>query len=448
MADRRPAAMHRAILVMLVAAGLAGCGEGSWFGGESKKKLEGDRVAVILQQDRVVEADQRLAAVPVKLPPQIANADWPQPGGYLGEFIPHPAADGFNVLWRTSVGTGAGRDGQIAASPVVAQGRVYVMDASSRLSAIDAAKGRTLWTFDVQPEDDRSGGGSGGGAAYDQGKVYVATGYAQVLALDAESGKLLWRTTLTAPFRAGPTVGNGRVFAVSADNQIHALDAATGKKMWSTSGIAESAGLYGGASPVLAGNTVIAALTSGEIFAVRPDNGRVLWSDSLGGIQRSDAVSGLANVRGYPIVDKGQVIVASHASRLADIDLRSGARIWEQGFGSYNSPWVAGDFIFMMTVDAELLCLSRRDGRVRWVQHLDLFKNPEKKTGRIVWIGPILAGGRLFATSSEGKAIIANPENGEILSTMSLPGPVSVLPVVAGNTVFVLTDTAELLALR
>jgi outer membrane protein assembly factor BamB len=420
---------------------------GGWFSGPGKKPITGDRVAV-LPQAKGVEPDERLAAVAVKLPPTTQNPDWPQPGGYSGEYIAHPAATGFKVAWRSSVGTGDSREGRISSSPIVAQGRVYTIDAGSRLTALDASNGREVWNFDVAPDDDRSGGGSGGGVAFDQGRLYVTTGYAQVIALDADKGTELWRTALTAPFRSGPTTGHGRVYAISTDNQIHSLDATTGRKMWSHSGISENAGLYGGSSPVLAGTTLIAALSSGEIFALRSDNGRVLWSDSLAGIQKSDAVSALADVRGFPIVDRNQVIAASHAGRLVDIDLRSGARIWEQNFGSFNSPWLAGDFLFMITNDAELICVARRDGRVRWVHQLRKWEDEETKKGVVTWVRPILAGDQLFVANSMGEAEIVAPDTGESVSKMELPGPVSVSPVVAGGTVFVLTDDATLLALR
>ena len=280
------------------------------------------------------------------------------------------------------------------------------------------------------------------------GKVYVATGYGQIIALDAESGKEAWRTTLSAPFRANPTTGGGRVFAVSTDNQVHALDAVSGRKLWSHSGITESAGLYGGSSPILAGNILVAGLSSGEVFALRSDNGRVLWSDSLAAVARTDAVSALADLRGFPVVDRGRVTVASHAGRLADIDLRSGARIWEQGFGSFNTPWVAGDFLFLVTIDGELICASRRDGRVRWVQPLRKWRDEKAKKGRIVWTGPILAGGRLLLASDEGEGLIVSPEDGEIAGTLKFPAAVSVLPIVANRTIFVVTDNGDLVALR
>ncbi len=440
-------AMGRLFVFVVAAATLAACGEGSWFGASSKTPIPGERIPV-LPQNEGVTADGRIASVSVQLPPETDNRDWPQPSGYAGEFIANPAAKGFDVAWRTSIGTGNSRDGRISAAPIVAQGRVYAIDADERLSAVDADTGRSIWRVDLTPDDDRSGGGSGGGAAYFEGRLYVATGYAQVICLDPENGKEIWRTTLTGPFRSGPAVDQGRVFAVSSDNQIHALDMATGRKLWTHSGLAEGAGIYGGAAPVVAGTVLIAGLSSGELFALRVDNGRVLWSDSLAGIQKSDAVSALPDVRGFPVVDHGQVIAAGHASRLVDIDLRSGARIWEQDLGSFNSPWVAGDFLYMITDDDQMLCVSRRDGRVRWVQQLHHYEDEKKKTDVITWVGPIMAGGRLFAANTAGEAIVASPETGEVLSNVKLPGSVSVLPVVASGTIYVLTDDADLVALR
>jgi len=433
--------------VLGCALALAGCGIGEWFSGPPKKPIPGERIAV-MQNDRGIEADERLASLAVKLPPQFVNTEWPQPGGYTGEFIPHPAADGFAAVWRVSLGAGNSREGRVSAPPVVGQGRIYAMDAGATLNAIEPETGRSLWRFDVRPDGERSGGGSGGGAAYENGRVYVATGYGQVIALEAETGKEVWRTTLTAPFRANPTTGGGRVFAVSTDNQVHALDAASGRKLWSYTGITESAGLYGGASPILAGNILVAGLSSGEVFALRADNGRVLWSDSLAAVARTDAVSALADLRGFPVVDRGRVTVASHAGRLADIDLRSGARIWEQGFGSFNTPWVAGDFMFLVTIDGELLCVTRRDGRVRWVQSLRRWRDEKAKKGRVVWTGPILVGGRLLLANDDGEGLIVSPEDGEIVSRFKLPGPVSVLPIVANRTIYLVTDSGDLVALR
>lgn len=430
-------------LVALAAVSVSAC---DLFTGTSKPPLPGERISV-MGEDKGLEADPRLAEMPVQLPPPVENAAWPQPGGSPTHTMQHLAASGFTVAWRTSIGSGNSRSGRVASPPIVADGRVFAMDAGTQLTAVDAASGTRLWTFDVEPEKESSGG-SGGGVTYDRGRLYVGTGYAQVIALDAESGKEIWRQTLTAPLRAGPTVGAGRLFAITVDNQIHALDLANGRRQWTHSGITETAGFYGGSSPAVEGTIAIAAFSSGEIFALRADNGRVLWSDSLAGALRSDPVSSLADIRGLPVVDRGQVFAASNAGRTVAIDLRSGGRIWDQNFGSLSTPWVAGDFLFIVTVDAELVCITRRDGRIRWVAQLQRYRNEKEKRGRIVWTGPILVGSKLFVVNSEGEALTISPVDGAADSRIRLPGGVFVSPVVANRTTYVLTDDGDLVALR
>lgn len=437
--------MRKWILSAGLSLALAGCGS-DLFGGATETPLPGDRVSVMVQESGL-EPDPALADIAIHLPPAVENEQWPQPGGVPSHNVPHVAAGEFTIAWRMSVGAGSGRSGRVSSPPVVAGGRVYTVDAETQVTAVDAATGDQIWTFDVTPAKE-SAGGAGGGVAYDSGRLYVATGYAEVIALDAETGKEIWRHSVTAPLRAGPTVSNGRIFATTIDNQVYALDAETGQRRWVHSGIAEAAGLYGSASPALDGNIVIAAFSSGELFAIRADNGRVLWSDSLAGALRPDPVSSLADIRGLPVVDRGQVFAASNAGRFVSIDLRSGGRIWDQDIGSTVTPWLAGEYIFATTVDNELVALTRRDGRVRWATQLPQLRDEKARRGRIAWTGPILAGARLFLASSEGEGLIVSPLTGEIIDRVSLPGAVFVRPVVANRTVYVLTDDADLVALR
>src|SRR6185369_6153149 len=256
---RRFSRVKTAGLLSLAALSIAAC---DLFGGVTKPPLPGERVSV-MGEDRGLEADPRLGELEVHLPPPVENAAWPQPGVVPTHAMQHLAADGFAIAWRTSIGSGSGRSGRIATPPIVADGRVYTMDAGTQLTALDASSGSRLWTFDVEPEKEASGG-AGGGVTYDRGRLYVGTGYAQVIALDAENGKEVWRQTLTAPVRAAPTVGAGRLFAITVDNQIHALDLATGRRQWAHSGITETAGFYGGSSPAVEGTITIAAFSSGE----------------------------------------------------------------------------------------------------------------------------------------------------------------------------------------
>src|SRR5262245_8475964 len=142
------------ILALAAALVLAGCDMfDRWFGSPPKVPLPGERQAVLTEDARITP-DPRLAGIAVRLPEAVTNPSWPQPGGEPTHAMPPLAADGIAVAWRASVGAGSGRDGRVSGSPVVADGRVYAMDAGSQVTALDAQSGSRIWTFDVEPKDD------------------------------------------------------------------------------------------------------------------------------------------------------------------------------------------------------------------------------------------------------------------------------------------------------
>jgi len=433
------------VLVIGLVPVLAACD--SWFGEAAAPPLPGDRISV-LSLERRLEPDPALSDLPVRLPRPFDNPDWPQAGGYPNHVMYHLSlSESPSLAWSVDLGAAGGDDSRILAQPVVAGGTVYAMDVGRQVTAVDAGSGSVAWRADIRPKEE-SDGGFGGGLAFADGRLYVATGYAELLALDAADGKIVWRAALTGPARTAPTVSGGRVFAVTIDNQLEVLAADDGRKLWNHTAIAESAGIMGGASPAVEGEVVIAGFTSGELFALRVENGRVVWQDSLAAVRRIDAVSDLADIRGRPMIDRGTVYAISHSGRMAAVDLRTGGRLWEQDLGSLESPWSAGDFLYVLTTEAEVVCVSRQDGRIRWVRALPKYRDEEDRKGPIVWTGPVVAGDRVIVVGSNREAYAISPYTGELLGRIQLPAGAYGAPVVAGGTMYMVTDGAELLAFR
>jgi outer membrane protein assembly factor BamB len=432
---------------LIVLAGLlSACSSFDWLGGtKHKDPLPGKRIAV-LQTTRDFEADPRLADEPVKLPRPQRNPDWPQAGGYPDHVMFHlELPDQLHEAWRKSIGEGTTSRSHLYAGPVVANGRVFTIDTDGEVDAFSLADGKRLWGTDVTPESESDAVVTGAVSVFG-GRVYVASGYAEVLSLDAETGKIIWRPALTAPVRAAPTVSGDRAFVTTVDNQLIALSIDDGKKLWDHSGISENAGLLGGASPAFDSGTVIAAYSSGELFALRADTGRVAWTENLAAVRRADAVSALADVA-RPVVDRGIVLAVSHSGRFAAIELRSGGRLWDREVASAHMPWVAGDYVYILTTTGDVLCMTRRDGRIRWVQTLPQFDDPEEKVP-ITWSGPVLAGDRLILVSSAGDALSISPYTGKPLGRLKLDAKTLISPVVADGTLLILTDDGELVAYR
>lgn len=418
------------------------------LGPDKKAKLKGERIPVLLaEQD--VKPDARIQDVAVELPPPQKNPDWPQAGGNAAHDMQHVAL-GRDVkeAWRISIGSGKSKEWKHLAGPVVGGGRIYTMDTDSVVKAFNPESGAKLWETEVKPEGDIGAGDVGGGVAYADDVVYVTNNYGEVLALDAKTGAVKWRRPLAGPTRAAPTIGGGRLFVVTADNQLHAMEIKDGRVIWTHAGLAEVTGLLGAASPAYEAGVVMVPYSSGEIYALRADNGRVLWSDTLASIRRADAVSNLADIRGNPVIDRDRVIAIGHSGRSVAIDVRSGARAWEDPIGGIWMPWVAGNYVFLLSSDSQLICVMRRDGRIRWAIQLDRWEDPAKKTTPVLWVGPILAGGQLVVASSDSRLLFVSPKDGTILNTLDAGDPVSVPPIVANGTLYVLTDAGDLRAYR
>jgi hypothetical protein len=61
------------------------------------------------------------------------------------------------------------------------------------------------------------------------------------------------------------------------------------------------------------------------------------------------------------------------------------------------------------------------------------WRNEKKKTNRISWTGPVLAGGRLLTVSSRGQLLSVAPETGQIGASVDAGEAFNLSPVVAGT---------------
>ncbi|MDP7391158.1 MAG: PQQ-binding-like beta-propeller repeat protein [Alphaproteobacteria bacterium] len=434
-------------IIAIVALSLSSCDYIKEVTGQKEVPLPGQRISVMLNEGEL-QADPRVSDLRVLLPTPRENPNWTQAGGNATHAMHHLKIRNTVVEdWDQSIGEGSSDERRLVARPVVADGYVFTMDAEFEVNAFEISTGKQVWNYDPNvPEEDEET--FGGGLAYEGGRVFMSTGFGKIIALRADNGAELWRRNLPGPSRSSPTVGGGRVFAVTIDNQTVAFNEESGKKLWTHSGISESAGLLGGGSPALVGNTVISPYSSGELVALRVTNGRVVWSDSLVAVRRTDTLSTVAHIRGHPVVDRGVVYAISHSGRLVAIDLRTGARVWDRSIGGSETPWVAGNFIYVLSNQGDLYCLTRLGGRVRWVQSLPKYEDPEDKDGPIKWFGPVLASDRLMVVGNHGEVLSVSPYTGAFLSKLELTDELSVAPVVASGSVFFLSDDADLIVYR
>ncbi|MEM9436097.1 MAG: PQQ-binding-like beta-propeller repeat protein [Pseudomonadota bacterium] len=388
--------------------------------------------------------------LPISLPAQSANAAWTHPGGNAIHRVAHPALGPSPALaWSAPIGAGDGRRMRINARPVVAEGRIFAVDAEGIVSATSTA-GATLWTRDLTPATEGRGQGGSHGLAFGGGALYVNTGFGEVAALDPASGSSIWSQDIDAQGGASATYLDGRLYVAARDSVGWAINAETGRVDWQITGTPSGSSYIGGAGPAVTDDLSIFPFASGELVATFRRGGLRRWNATVLGSRAGVAYAGVSDVAADPVVAGGRVYASNPAGRLVALNLANGERLWTALVGTVSTPSVAGDSIFLVSDQNELMRVARDTGETVWAQSLPLFEEQRERRQRTIHahLGPVLAGGRLYVASSDGLLRGFDPVSGALTFSAEIPGGAATAPVVAGSTLYVVSKRGQLLAFR
>jgi outer membrane protein assembly factor BamB len=400
---------------------------------EPEKKHEGERIPVFESRQDTLKTEE---GARVSLPDPSDKTSWPMVSGNATHVTGHGAlTDVPKRLWdRALDGFEAGDEASLS-QPVVDNGRLMVMDAAATVFALDLKTGNPLWKTSLAPEAQMDVVLEGGGVAIMGSTVLATTAYGEILALSAETGEILWRLALPAAAASPPTLQDSYAYLTTKSNQVVAVSVASKTIAWVYSGLQQSTGIAGGAAPAVFDQTVVAALSSGEVVAIHRDTGRSLWFDTL----TEEATLGLSDIIADPVLAYNLVFAAPvGGGHLTALSLATGARVWQHSLGLVYPPAVAGNGLFLTASDQKALALTLK-GEVVWKVSLPI---EEDQT----WFGPLLAGSKVLVVSNRGDIQVLSPFTGETLGSLSLGKDIAASPLIVQKTLFVLTKDGRVLA--
>jgi outer membrane protein assembly factor BamB len=439
--------MKKSLIAFAALTLVGGCAGGLFKGSKPKSALLGERIS-ILTAESGVEVDPSLADVAVTLPAATPNDSWTQPGGNASKSMGHPALGAsLGTAWTAKI-SGATKEARLAAAPVIADGKLYAMGTDAQITAFNAASGARLWSVQFGDGGKNKSSLFGGGVSIEGAFLYATNGLGDVGALNVADGSVVWKKRPGGPLRGAPTVANGNVFVMSQDNQLFALKAADGNVEWSEAAAVQLAGVFGVAAPAVAQATVVAGFSSGDLNAYRYENGRTVWQDALSRTSINTSVGTLSDIDAAPVIDQGRVFAVGQGGRMVSLELITGQRLWEMNIAGISTPWVAGEWLFVVTDEAKLLCIARATGKVRWAAALQRYRKEKSKNGPVSWSGPVLAGDRLILVSSEGQMVSVGAVDGKVQSTTKIGAPAFLSPVVANSTLYILDNSGKISAFR
>jgi outer membrane protein assembly factor BamB len=332
-------------------------------------------------------------------------AEWPQflgPGrngsspetGLLGAWT----AEGPKVVWKVAGGPGYSQ-------VVVSGGRAYVVaerGGEEHVLALDAATGKELWSKSI---GRAAKPGPSSTPAVDGDRLYVQSMNGPLFCLDSRSDKTIWERDLLKEFAGGntlwgmtvsPLIDGTLLLTVSGGKGagVVALDKTTGKVVWKNTDAP-----LGWASPLIMRvgeqrQAIFKAATM--IVAVRPDDGKLLWSIPCDG--GGDVVASTPVVAG----DKLFISAGDPTSLFAPGPKGAPRLVWKSN--------LAMDTYWSTAVhhDRHLYGLSHASGPN------DDLNCVEVTTGNVLWsqkkFGPAsvtLADGKLYILIATGEFVVA-----------------------------------------
>jgi outer membrane protein assembly factor BamB len=337
----------------------------------------------------------------------------------------------------------------LTARPIVQGDRIYTLDAEGNVAAFSTSGGSAIWRVSLKPKRESSGpwysfggsssgGGYGGGLAFDNGRLYAASGYGNVVAIDPQNGKAIWEKQLEAPIRSSPTASGDRVYVISLDGRFYCFAGADGGEIWSARGAPQQASLINNASPAVDGSIVVVPYPSGDLVALNVADGTTAWAENLARTRATSQIASMSDAA-RPAIEGGTVFAVGHAGRMIATQAASGERLWSINVPGTQTPWVAGGTVFVVDTQGQLMALSRNDGKTQWATKLP---------GTGAWAGPILAGDHLWLTSTSGTLVSVEATTGKVTGQKELGEVFYIGPVVAQGRMYVLSDSAKLMALN
>lgn len=347
------------------------------------------------------------------------NAPQPAPLG------PDPALLGAHQVWSTQIGAI-----NFPMTLAVNASTVFVSDAAGNLSARDASTGTALWQTAV-------GAPISAGVGSDGRLTSVVTRGNDLVTFDG--GRELWRARLSAQVLTAPLVAGARVFVLAGDRSVTAFDGQTGRKLWSDQHPGDALVLRQAGVLVAVDNTLVVGL-AGRLVGLEPGSGQTLWSVAIASprgtndVERMvDLVSGLGR--------RGSVICArSFQAAVGCVDAAQGRMLWRQV--ATGSVGLHGDDekVFGVESDGKVLAWKMTDGQLAWSSDALRYRQLS---------APLVLGRSLVLGDESGQLHFLSRADGTLLKRLLTDGsPLAATPVVAGNTLVVVTRKGGVFGFR
>jgi len=334
--------------------------------------------------------------------------------------------------WSTKVG-GGNKKFWSSLRPAASSDTVFAADHEGKVSAIDIATGKRLWSTELDVSIS-------GGVGYAPGQVLVGSIEGEVYVLSAADGSVIWTATVSSEILASPQ-GNGDVVAVQTiDNKLFALDGENGDVLWQHEDDAPLLTVRGTSAPLVTERMILAGFDSGKLIAFNPENGSLIWESRLALPKGRTDLERMVDVDGPALLVDDVIYAVTYQGRLGAISRGTGRSLWFQDGSSHSSPAYSSGQVFVSEADSTVRGFSSGSGQVDWT-------NDQLFLRRVT--GPAVLSGYIAVADAEGYLHLLSTEDGSFVARTKVDGSgVSAPMLTVGDSLIVQSNGGSLSAFK
>jgi outer membrane protein assembly factor BamB len=287
------------------------------------------------------------------------------------------------------------------ATPVVDAGKVYALGANGHVHCLDAQTGRVIWEKDLGKQYQILVQQCRPSPLIEKNLLIVFAGAkpgASVIALDKGTGKEIWKALNDPVSNSSPLVigaGGTRQLIVWTDESVASLNPATGETFWRKPMVTSHNDSI--ATPVVQKNRL---LIGGLMLTLDDDRpaASILWPEARGASKRI-----LSNTS-TPLLQGDYVYSARSSGELVCLDALTGRQLWQTGTvtdlkrGASIHLTPNGDAVFLFTDKGDLIRAQLTPKGYRQLSRAHLLEpTSPMDDSKCAWTPPAYANHHVFA---------------------------------------------------
>jgi outer membrane protein assembly factor BamB len=298
------------------------------------------------------------------------------------------------------------------------------------VAVLDAQSGADVWRTSV-------GASLSAGVGYDGQRAAVVTRSNEVVVLEA--GRELWRQRLNASSQTAPLVAGARVFVLTADRTVTAFDGQSGRRLWQQQRTGDALVLRQAGVLLAVGDTLVVGL-SGKLVGLNPLNGSTRWEASIASPRGTNDIERLVDLVAGVSRQGDVVCVRAFQAAVGCVQAGRGELLWTKPAVSGTGVHGDREFVIGVESDATVQAWRRADGERAWTQDKLRYRDLS---------APLVAGRSVVVGDGQGQLHFLSREDGSLLARVATDGkPIVVTPVLAGNTLVVVTSGGSVYGFR